>query len=812
MAIYQFPVANRGSWLAGVDVGVTGGIAQYQPGGASERTNLIDVTSYGADPTGVVGSSAAFAAAIAASSPGDVIWLPNGTYWNDLGVGFAQGVNNRSFRGESRAGVIIECETLTGFGLGTGGTFTGNEQTVTGTKTQGTSVLSVFSSAAYAVGQLVRVVVENEEDVTRIQAGADPTFSARGFRDVRHYPTIVTAVGSGTITIATPLPWDATFLTLKIFNMDGLASWRLERVGLENLTIRPRSGESMTYGVQMQYCVECWMDNCDVTCTTGTSSSELKISDSYRCELRRSRFHDSNASSDGKLQFSSVSRCLIEDNNFDGTSAAFYNSGNTVENAFSANFAVECDTSFLTAHNAGPCLDYFENNIGSFLVHADHYHGNSVRINFFRNWLTAANPELTGGAVVPLCGALKRFARSYAFAGNVFGVDGLITGLFSLGNPNIGNSDYNGTSDMTAGDFPADWLLQATLTSRTSDEEAVFTMDSSIGQLFEGQGNENNGPCIWWNSYGNARISLEVLDITGLQVTLGASGFEGGDVMPAVSTVVTFWTGTHGYQELDLAVEGTMILDHNFRATAEGDGEIENPLTGGDTLPESHIHSSKPAFFGDLDWPALGPDIPLTSLADYGRIPAGVRWLETVPETAPEFESDVVISGSGSEGSEITVTGGIASGNPTPTYTFQLQINDGGGWDDVFGATAAPFTFPAYTAPGYLVRMAKTATNSVDPFTDVSYSNEIELLPFMGDIFTPDTTANTDPVADVWKRKHKVTGDVSYLVVRHSLAWPQPPPNSDTYDYELNWGNASKDSYTFEDNGEPDATFIASCL
>lgn len=81
------PAHRLRTWVPGTDVGVVGGIAQYQPGGASARTNLLNVvTSYGADNTGATDASTAIQNAINAATTNDVVYLPTGVYRLDSGL------------------------------------------------------------------------------------------------------------------------------------------------------------------------------------------------------------------------------------------------------------------------------------------------------------------------------------------------------------------------------------------------------------------------------------------------------------------------------------------------------------------------------------------------------------------------------------------------------------------------------------------------------------------------------------------------------------------------------------------------------
>jgi hypothetical protein len=85
------------------------------------------------------------------------------------------------------------------------------------------------------------------------------------------------------------------------------------------------------------------------------------------------------------------------------------------------------------------------------------------------------------------------------------------------------------------------------------------------------------------------------------------------------------FTGSAGYQEADLDVERTTILKANHHAWAAGGSAIpSNQAIGSDALPNSLYRSTKPAWFGDRNWPAFDPQNPNLS---YDSIPAGYRYL-----------------------------------------------------------------------------------------------------------------------------------------------------------------------------------------
>ena len=79
-------------------------------------------------------------------------------------------------------------------------------------------------------------------------------------------------------------------------------------------------------------------------------------------------------------------------------------------------------------------------------------------------------------------------------------------------------------------------------------------------------------------------------------------------------------TGAGGYQELDLDVPATTILKGNYNYCDKGVRESES--LKGAKLPASLYRKEKPAWFGDLSWPAFGPDTEF----EKNKIPAQTRF------------------------------------------------------------------------------------------------------------------------------------------------------------------------------------------
>jgi hypothetical protein len=640
MAELTLPTESQGWWTAGTDVGVVGGIDTYRTGGASARTTLIDITQapYNADNTGVASCATAIASAITAATTGQVIYLPTGTY--NIPSTITVSKSNITFRGDGPLLTIISCPTddLSSI-FNVGGTDLGSagSQTITGTRTKGTSTVAVASSSGYSAGQIVQIVVPEEEDSTRIQAGYPVTWTASGFRSSRRFFAKVTNVPNGTsITIDPPLPYDCTPYTCVITRQ----YTPLTTVGFEDLQFTSPSvvaGDHYTRAIQFTGTVECWAYNIRVTNwnrSTGEANGQpINIIISYKTEIRKCAFmSNDNTGDDGAIQLVGLTSGLIEDNRFHDWQNAIYDTPPTTNTVISYNLGFRNGEEIIFGHGTRySVLNLLEGNIFR-NTKPDGYHGGTFRNTFFRNWFRGWNDKTS---VASYTLAINKFSHYYALVGNIFGMDGRSTEANAYGNPNIGNGLYSGDSDIVNGTPQSDWLITGTLITRNSDSSGVFTMsggDPDGTSLIGGQ--PVNTLTVWWSSYSLSRASMSIASYAGADWTITGGS---GTALPIVGTVCAIWTGQNGFQNRDLSVDGTMFRKENYHSLLSGTGAIEDALTPGDTLPVSFVHASKPAWFGALPWPPIDPGTPLTNDTTHlARIPAGYRYINGLdPTDAP---------------------------------------------------------------------------------------------------------------------------------------------------------------------------------
>ena len=96
---------------------------------------------------------------------------------------------------------------------------------------------------------------------------------------------------------------------------------------------------------------------------------------------------------------------------------------------------------------------------------------------------------------------------------------------------------------------------------------------------------------------------------------LGYPNMTNNDYAAAVA-----WSSTYGLSYPDAKVKSTLLRHGNYDYYSKA--TVWDPGISDHTLPASLVYSSKPSYFGSLQWPPFGPDV-----AGYvATIPAKARW------------------------------------------------------------------------------------------------------------------------------------------------------------------------------------------
>lgn len=609
------PADRLVDWTPGVAVGVPGGIDQYLPGGTLQRTHLIDVTQapYSADATGATDASPTIQAAINAASPGDVVYLPTGTYRINSTLKLGPTRSGITLRGTGDGTVIMNYAASMGISVGSSSDYnwswptTGN--VVTGGLTKGSTQLTIGNTSAFSVGQMAQLRVDNDPSL--------PVVSVSGFEGMRRQMTRVIAKTATTLTIYPALYTDYSATTATVH----VAQLQANAIGIEDLLI-DSSNSAATFTIWLEQCYGCWVKNVHIR---HSANYHVFVNDSLNCEVRHCYLdHLNHSGSNGAgLLVNTVSGSLFEDNIIVDAMPLIEVNAGSCGNVIAYNYADISLVPFDTNHGPHNEFNLYEGNVTPGII-SDGYFGSASDDTFFRNWITGVN---NGAATYTV--ALKRFTRDYSFAGNILGTSGKSNGMYSFGQPNMGNGSFSGSVQPSAGiDWP-DLHLTGTLTTRTADGSGVVILDHGTGDLAV-----NQWPItVQWN--GLTRRDWETVQaVNSPSVTLGdGASASTGTVLPAQGTAIRLWPGAPGFQELDLDVEPTTLRKGNYLALATGGGAV--PATealNGDPLPSSLFRTSKPVWFGALAWPAFDPFNPNQN-AD--AIPAGYRFVHGTDPTSP---------------------------------------------------------------------------------------------------------------------------------------------------------------------------------
>lgn len=599
------PAERLVPWVPGVTVGVPGGIP-------TNRTVLIDVTQapYNADKTGATNASSAIQAAINAAAPGQVVYLPAGTYRIDGMLYLGSQRSNITLRGAGMDATVLDCRmNNNAIYVGSNSDYRWDNPStnniVIGGQTKGSTTLTVADTSPFNVGNILNLAIENQTDEASIRAGASPVVSIAGYENVRRQKTRLVSKTTTTLTIFPGLYDDYRNLKVRATT----ATFQSNFTGIEDLTIDCSIGATQV-GVQFEQCYGSWIKGVKVK---RAANYAFSLSTSLNCEIRGSYAdqRSTNGTNGAGLLIGMSSACLIEDNILYKFFPLIEVNSGAAGNVFAYNFCHDSTVygvhgmAINTNHAPHNSFNLYEGNVATNLQ-CDGYFGGGSDDTIFRNWLHGSNPGLTTGAHSII---LNRFTRNYSIVGNILGRTGYSEGATSYGNPNLGNGSYNGTANPLAGHFWSDWKMSATLSVRNGDDSGTLTLGS-------GTMTTSQYITITW---GKSRRQFYPSSVSGNIVTFSGGA---GNVLPPAGTLVSVWTGSGGYQELDLGVEYSTIKKGNFNAK---DGRIPpaEAIDAATPLPNSLYRSTKPSWFGALAWPPFDPAAPNQS---FEAIPAGYRF------------------------------------------------------------------------------------------------------------------------------------------------------------------------------------------
>jgi len=539
------------------------GVAVGVPGGIpTDRTTLIDVTRppYNADPTGAADASAAIGQAVAKAGENEVVYLPAGTYRLNRGIGL--GAKSRiTIRGDGPDRTFLKIYPGCGaaISVGSGGGDWWYQDRLK---------LNVLGGPPRGATVLT---LGDTKPLDAYPNGGVGQICQVALKNDPKLPVIVPAkfeymrrqnvrIVARTAATVTVAPG------LLCDHPDELAP-RLapvgrmaEFVGIEDLAVDGENAAAQV-GISVSTAFGCWVRNVHVL---NIANYHLSISDSLRCEVRRSLVMRRKGKGSNGAGFLVGTTCssLFEDNVL-LEQFPHIEVNASAGNVFAYNF---CHDSTINGI-VGCSIDSNHGAHSNFNLYegnvspkfqSDGYHGGSSHDTAFRNWFHGTSDKTDQFWI---CVHLNRFTRNYSIVGNVLG---------SKGHP---------------------WLYDNGENGHGYDQHFIYVlgMPNMGNGGFSGKAQPSRGK--YWKDWEKM-----------------ASGPAGAG------------PGPNGFQELDLDVRATTLLRGNYNWKDKGvpPGESLN----GTPLPRSLYRAEKPDWFGNLAWPAFGPDTAF----EKNRIPAQVRF------------------------------------------------------------------------------------------------------------------------------------------------------------------------------------------
>ena len=247
------------------NVGVTGGIPDYPV-----QHSVKDFDAVG---DGVTDDRTAFQNAIDATTPGNALLVPSGTYYLSNGLSIDKGI---AIRGEGIDKTILECDGNSFFTIRDANwnkEYSYTDITAGGTKGSNTITLSDISS--FRIGDYVYMV----------QTTVYPDYKVNPQQHAK-----IEAINGNTLTLDKEL-YESFQYVSKVDLLTG--------VGIENMHLNALEGNQITNKILFIRCIFSWMKNCEVSGTySHPQTNAVLINESYHCEVRGCYIHNSQEEAD----------------------------------------------------------------------------------------------------------------------------------------------------------------------------------------------------------------------------------------------------------------------------------------------------------------------------------------------------------------------------------------------------------------------------------------------------------------------------------------------------------------------------------
>lgn len=540
--------------------GVTVGV----PGGIpAHRTNLIDVTKapYHADNTGAANAQPAIMQAVAKAAENAVVYLPAGKYRIDGAIHI--GTKSKiTIRGDGPEKTIILAYQPAGgaVDIGSGGAdwWYPNRLRLNITGNPTRGATVLTVGDTKALDAYPQGGIGQPCQIAIKNDSELPVVVPANFEYMRKQVSRIVAKTATTVTISPALLFDLPDALAPRLAPAGLHA---AFVGVEDLSIDATNSKAPHGMVSINSAFGCWVKNVTVL---NVPNYSIGVSDSVQCEVRHCYIAKRKGAGSNGAGFlvGTTSFSLFEDNVL-VEQFPHIEVNSSSGNVFAYNFCYDSNIQgivgcSINTNHGAHCSFNLYEGNISPKLQCDGYHGSGSHDTVFRNWLRGSSDKTDQFWI---CINLNRFTRCYSIVGNV-----------------LGDKGYT-------------WLYDNAENGYGYDQHLIYSfgMPNMGNGGFSGTAQPSKGK--FWADWEKMRAA------------------EAGK-----------GPGPGGFQELDLDVKATTILKGNYNYKDKAVPESE--AWGGATLPKSLYLKEKPAWFGELTWPAFGPDTDF----EKNKIPAQVRY------------------------------------------------------------------------------------------------------------------------------------------------------------------------------------------
>jgi hypothetical protein len=622
-----YPANSRfGIYGVGTYQGIVGGIPDRSGNTTFNATSSpYNMSTGGTAAANATALHAAIDAAVAAGT-GNRVYIPAGTYQINS-ILLNQDRSNVTIFGAGPGVTILQVNSASNINIEASqnyGSVFNNQSTLTA-YSRGSSSVTIADATGWLTfsGEANRVIGR----ISFPNESATPVVSSGGTLRTRSISVLVTGRTGTTLTLSQPLPSDFANAPSATIELGVQIPTNTRGIGIESLSIDADDLGTSSFPMQIRYANNCWLYDVHIT---GHNSYGITLYDGVNIEIRKCRVGAAagGGSNRAGINMSNSSYCAIVDSVIVQNSPIIEFFGANTNNVIAYNYL---GTGYVNINHAPhPSHNLIEGNVGWFAM-SDGYFGGSSEDTIYRNYWKSG-----------IVAVLKRFTRYTNVVGNIAGTSTWSVSGESApttdytehwGTPNIGNNDYQGgTWSLAGSDYALDWdvannrpyVWTGTLTTRTSDTQGVITIDTGqITSFNTAIANAlTNQRAIYATGGENAGYPVTINSVSGNDLTLTTNS--SSYILPVLNATVGISPSQYGFQERDEDAAGTAIRKANFYYVT---GNIPaGEALGSDTLVDSYSHTSKPSWFGSLNWPPYNPSSPPTTDAVASvAIPAGWR-------------------------------------------------------------------------------------------------------------------------------------------------------------------------------------------